>query len=78
MKNQKNRFRIEKDSMGEVSIPKEALYGPQTQRAVDNFNISDLIMPKEFINSVLLIKIAAAKANCKLGLLDKKICIVKQ
>ena len=71
MKNQKNRFRIE-----EVSIPKEALYGPQTQRAVDNFNISDLIMPKEFINSVLLIKIAAAKANCKLGLLDKKICNV--
>lgn len=58
--------------MGEVNLPKDALYGPQTQRAVDNFVISDLIMPKEFIESLLLIKIAAAKANHKLGLLDKK------
>ena len=74
MKKQKNNFRIEKDSMGEVNLPKDALYGPQTQRAIDNFAISDLIMPKEFIESLLLIKIAAAKANHKLGLLDKKIC----
>ncbi len=73
MKNQKNNFRIEKDSMGKVDIPKNALYGPQTQRAIDNFAISDLVMPKEFIVSILLIKIAAAKANYKLGLLDKKI-----
>lgn len=73
MKNKKNNFRIEKDSMGKVDIPKNALYGPQTQRAIDNFAISDLVMPKEFIVSILLIKIAAAKANYKLGLLDKKI-----
>ena len=73
MKNQKNNFRIEKDSMGKVDIPKNALYGPQTQRAIDNFAISDLVMPKEFIVSILLIKIAAAKANYKLGLLIKKL-----
>ncbi len=67
------KYRVEKDSMGEVKIPSDALYGPQTQRAVDNFIISDLIMPEEFIASLLLVKIAAAKANYKLGLLDKKI-----
>ena len=71
-----NKYRVEKDSMGEVKIPSGALYGPQTQRAVDNFIISDLIMPEEFISSLLLVKIAAAKANYKLGLLDKKICDV--
>ena len=74
MKNQK-KIRIEKDSMGKVNIPKDALYGPQTQRAINNFIISDLRMPEEFIVSVLLIKIAAARANFKLGLLDKKICV---
>ena len=74
MKNQK-KSRIEKDSMGKVNIPKDALYGPQTQRAVNNFIISDLRMPEEFIVSVLSIKIAAARANFKLGLLDKKICV---
>jgi len=74
MKNQK-KSRIEKDSMGKVNIPKDALYGPQTQRAINNFIISDLRMPEEFIVSVLLIKIAAARANFKLGLLDKKICV---
>ena len=73
MKKTKNSYRIESDSMGDVKIPKNALYGPQTQRAVDNFVISDLVMPKEFIISTLLIKIAAAKANHKLGLLNKKI-----
>ena len=75
MKNQKNNSRTEKDSMGKVNIPRDALYGPQTQRAINNFIISDLRMPEEFIVSVLLIKIAAARANFKLGLLDKKICV---
>ena len=73
MKKSKNNFRVESDSMGEVKIPKNALYGAQTQRAVDNFIISDLVMPKEFIISLLLVKIAAAKANAKLGLLSMKI-----
>ena len=53
MKNQKNNFRIEKDSMGEVDIPKNALYGPQTQRAIDNFVISDLIMPKNLLKAFI-------------------------
>ena len=75
MKNQKNNSRTEKDSMGKVNIPRDALYGPQTQRAVNNFIISNLRMPEEFIVSVLLIKIAAARANFKLGLLDKKISV---
>ena len=72
MNKSKNKFRIESDSMGEVKIPKDALYGPQTQRAIENFKISDLVMPKDFIISLLNIKIAAAKANFKLGLIGKK------
>ena len=39
--------RIEKDSLGEIQIPFDALYGPQTQRAVENFNFSSYIMPKD-------------------------------
>ena len=73
MKKSKISCRVESDSMGKVKIPENALFGPQTQRAVDNFNISDLVLPKEFIISILLIKIAAAEANYKLGLLSKKI-----
>jgi len=73
MKKSKISSRVESDSMGKVKIPKNALFGPQTQRAVDNFKISELVLPKDFIISILLIKIAAAKANCKLGLLNKKI-----
>jgi len=73
MKKTKTDYRVESDSIGKVKIPKDALYGPQTQRAIDNFIVSDLIMPKEFITSILQVKIAAAKANNKLGLLDKKI-----
>jgi len=73
MKKTRINYRVERDSMGDVKIPKDSLYGPQTQRAIDNFLISDLVMPKEFITSILLVKIAAAQANNKLGLLDKKI-----
>ena len=72
IKSKKNKFRTEKDSMGKVKLPRDSLYGPQTQRAIDNFNISNLTMPHDFINSLLLIKIAAAKANLKLNLIDKK------
>ncbi len=66
-------YRIETDSMGEVKVPSWAYYGAQTQRAVDNFNISDLIMPFEVVQALALIKWAAAKANEKLGLLEPKI-----
>ena len=63
-------FRTEKDSLGEVRVPAQALYGAQTQRAVDNFHISGIPLPGGFISSLGLIKAAAARANADLGLLD--------
>jgi fumarate hydratase class II len=62
-------FRIEKDSMGEIEVPADALYGAQTQRAIDNFPISDMTLPREFIRALALIKGAAAQVNQELGLL---------
>ncbi|HEY8940824.1 MAG TPA: class II fumarate hydratase [Cellvibrio sp.] len=66
-------FRIEHDSMGEVQVPKTALYGAQTQRALDNFAISTLTLPPRFIHAVVHIKKAAALTNRELGLLDEDI-----
>ena len=66
-------YRIEKDSMGELKVPKEALYAAQTQRAVQNFPISGLMMPKAFIQAVALIKQSAAEVNQELGLLDAEL-----
>jgi fumarate hydratase class II len=63
-------FRTERDSMGEMQIPTAALWGAQTQRAVDNFPISGRRMPREFIRALGLIKAAAAEANAELGLID--------
>jgi fumarate hydratase class II len=60
-------FRIEKDSMGELQVPSTALYGAQTQRAVNNFPISGLTMPTAFIKTVALIKKTAALVNIQLG-----------
>jgi len=68
-------FRIERDSMGELKVPKSALWGAQTQRAVQNFPISGLTMPRAFIRAVALIKNAAAQANLGLGLLDKDVAV---
>jgi fumarate hydratase, class II len=65
--------RIERDSMGEMHVPAHALYGAQTQRAVENFPISNLRFPREFIRAIGLIKLAAARANIELGLLDRKV-----
>ncbi|MEH6605083.1 MAG: class II fumarate hydratase [Pseudomonadales bacterium] len=67
------KYRIEKDSLGEVKVPEKALYGAQTQRAVDNFAISGIAMPRRFIRSLGLIKAAAAKANAELGELDTEL-----
>ena len=64
-------FRIEKDSMGELKVPSDALYGAQTQRAVNNFPISGITMPREFIRALGLIKETAAHVNRDLGHLDK-------
>ena len=69
-------FRIERDSMGEVRVPKQAYYGAQTQRAVENFPISGIGFPPRFIRALAIIKHAAASANQELGLLDSKIADV--
>jgi len=65
-------FRIEKDSMGEIQVPEEALYAAQTQRAVNNFPISGLTMPRAMIRALGLIKQNAAEVNFDLNLMDEK------
>src|SRR5690242_5206482 len=64
------RTRIEKDSMGEMTVPANALHGASTHRAVLNFPVSGYRFPRPFIRALGLIKWAAAKANQELGLLD--------
>lgn len=66
-------FRIEKDSMGEVQVPAQAYYGAQTQRAFENFNISNLRFSPAFISALGRIKQSAAKVNYELGMLDKQV-----
>lgn len=66
-------FRTEHDSMGELQVPLEALWGAQTQRAVQNFPVSGLTMPREFLRAVGLVKSAAATANAQLGLLPENV-----
>jgi fumarate hydratase class II len=65
-------FRIERDSMGEMQVPADAYYGAQTARAVENFPISQLRFGRPFIRALALIKLAAAKANQDLGLLEER------
>ncbi|MCS6884918.1 MAG: class II fumarate hydratase [Acidobacteriota bacterium] len=65
-----SEYRIEKDSLGEVRVPAEALYGAQTQRAVENFRVSGLRFQRAFIRALGLIKLAAAQVNNRLGLLS--------
>ncbi len=65
--------RIEHDSMGELQVPANALYQAQTQRAINNFKLSPLTLPRAFIQAVLHIKKAAAIANSKLGVLEPDI-----
>ncbi|HBS16402.1 class II fumarate hydratase [Vreelandella aquamarina] len=62
--------RIERDSMGELEVPAKALYGAQTQRAINNFPVSGTPMPVAFVHAVARIKLAAARSNHQLGLLD--------
>src|SRR5437870_3168380 len=66
-------FRIEKDFLGEVKVPKDALWGVQTQRAVENFPISGLRFGRRFLYALGLIKKACAETNLELGLLDPKL-----
>ncbi|MCD9096278.1 class II fumarate hydratase [Luteimonas fraxinea] len=65
-------FRTEHDSMGELQVPADALWGAQTQRAVQNFPISGRPMPRGFIRALGLVKAAAAEVNAGLGLLPEK------
>jgi fumarate hydratase, class II len=65
-----NGYRTEKDSLGEMRVPADALWGAQTQRAVDNFPISGIRFPRHFIAALGLIKKAAAETNAELGFLD--------
>ncbi len=64
-------FRIEKDSMGEVRVPAQAFYGAQTQRAVENFPISGMPLPKPLIHAMGLVKYACGIANRDLGKLTQ-------
>jgi aspartate ammonia-lyase len=64
------KFRKESDSLGEVLVPKNAYYGAQTQRAIDNFQISGFRPFEEFIWATAVVKLAAARANMRTGMLD--------
>lgn len=66
------QYRTEKDSMGQLQVPADALYAAQTQRAINNFPISGLTLPKIFIQTIALIKKNAAKVNMDLGELEPK------
>ena len=71
-------FRIEKDSMGELEVPADALWGAQTQRAVNNFPISGIAMPRQFVAALGLVKWAAAGANAELGLITSDVAVAIQ
>ncbi len=71
-------YRVEHDSLGEVKVPKDALYAAQTQRAVDNFPISPLSFPRQFIRATGLIKGAAAAVNLDLGQIDTEMAAAIQ
>ncbi|MCK5663512.1 MAG: class II fumarate hydratase [Thiotrichaceae bacterium] len=67
------QFRTEKDSMGELQVPVDALYRAQTQRAVDNFPISGIPIARQVIRALGLVKIACARSNLQLGDLDAEL-----
>ena len=66
------KYRVERDSMGPVRVPKKAYYGAQTQRAIENFPVSGWRFGREFIYALGLVKLASARANRELGLLAKR------
>ncbi len=68
-----SEFRTEKDSMGEIKVPKNAYYGAQTQRAIDNFPVSGIMFSRSFIEALGLVKLHAAKVNGELNMLDKEL-----
>jgi fumarate hydratase, class II len=72
MREQETPHRVERDSMGEVEVPRDALFGAQTRRALDNFPISDLRKPRRFIEALGAIKLEAAVVNRELGLIGEE------
>ena len=72
-----SEYRREQDSMGEFQVPINAYYGANTMRAVLNFPISDLRFSRSFIEAIGTIKLAAAKVNMELDLLDNLIAHLK-
>ena len=73
MSTTKPGVRVERDSMGTLEVPADALYGASTMRAAINTSISDLRFPRSFLRALAQIKLAAAKTNMDLGILDKEI-----
>jgi fumarate hydratase, class II len=71
MSERETPHRVERDSMGEVEVPRDALFGAQTRRALDNFPISDLRKPRRFVEALGAIKLESAVVNNELGLLDE-------
>ena len=71
---EENKFRIEHDTMGEIRVPADKYWGAQTQRSFENFDIGrdHCIMSPEIIRAFGILKLAAAKANAELGVLDKR------
>ena len=69
--NQMVSYRMERDSMGEMSVPRDSLYGAQTARAIENFPISSLRFPRSFLKALALIKAMAARVNGRIGALPK-------
>jgi len=66
-----NKFRVERDNLGEVNVPSDKLWGAQTQRSLEHFSIGNDLMPGEMIESYAIIKKASASVNFKLGLMKK-------
>ena len=73
MSQQETAHRKERDSMGEVEVPRDALFGAQTRRALDNFPVSELRKPRRFVQALGAIKLEAANVNHELGLLDEEV-----
>jgi fumarate hydratase class II len=66
-------YRVERDTMGEIQVPANALYRAQTQRAVENFPISGTRLERQHIRALAQIKAAAAEVNAELGVLDRRV-----
>ena len=65
-------YRIEHDTMGEMRVPADKLWGAQTQRSLENFPIGTEKMPLEVVHALALLKMGAAKANAELGMLEAR------